>query len=265
MTHAICVGDVIGETASGERTMTSHVLRTEPMQIIHDHMLVERAGRLAILDTGVPESMDCPELVSEVLGVTVDRLIGCAELAEAPLQIDWPGRRIVHGASPSPDQTLVPLTRAAFGIPLIPVQTPLGRVDAVLDTGAALSYAPPEAVRGLDPVRETDDFLPGLGSFTVDVYRLDVSVGGIPLEVEFGVMPPLLRMALSLLCPGGWIIGSALFRDRVVTLDLGRSEIHLGRVAMNGATARSGVIEHIEHIVAGATLDDSPTATRGPS
>ena len=219
--------------------MTNPALRTEPMQIIQDHMLVERDGRLAILDTGVPESMDCPELVSEVLGVKVARLIGCAELAGSALTIDWPERRIVNGATPLSDAVLVPLSRAAFGIPLIPVDTPLGRVDAILDTGAALSYAPPDAVRGLDRVRETDDFLPGFGSFTVDVYRLEVSVGGMPLKVEFGVMPPLLRMALSLLCPGGWIMGSALFRDRVVTLDLGRLEIHLGRVVTSGAVVVS--------------------------
>ncbi len=246
--------------------MTSHALRTETMQIIHDHMLVERDGRLAILDTGVPESMDCPELVSEVLGVTVDRLIGCGELAESPLEIDWPGRRIVYGAAPAPDATLVPLTRAAFGIPLIPVDTPLGRVDAVLDTGAALSYAPPDAVQGLDPVRETDDFLPGFGSFTVDVYRLEVSVGGIPLEVEFGVMPALLRMALSLLCPGGWIMGSGLFKDRVVTLDLGRSKIHLGRVEVRGAVAVAGSANGAGvRIVAGEAPDERVTTVRSLS
>lgn len=241
--------------------MTSPALRTEPMPIIHDHMLVERDGRLAILDTGIPDSMACPEVVSEVLGVPVDRLIGCAELARSPLTIDWPGRLIVHGAVPAPGATLVTLSRAAFGIPLIPVHTPLGRVDAALDTGAALSYAPPEAVRGLAPVREAEDFLPGLGNFTVDVYKLDIRVGGIPLEVEFGVMPPLLRMALSMLCPGGWILGSALFRDRVVTLDLARSEIHVGHSGINDATAAAGGAG----VLATAIRDERATAVRGPS
>ncbi|MHB1223339.1 MAG: vWA domain-containing protein [Gemmatimonadaceae bacterium] len=207
--------------------MADRTPRSEPLRIIDDHLLVQRDGRLSILDTGVPSSMPCPQLVSEILGVTVDRLIGCAELSESPLEIDWPGRRLVHDAPPRADAVHVPLARAAFGIPCIDMGTPQGTVRAILDTGAALSYAAPDAVEGLVPVRRTMDFLPGFGRFTVDVHRLDITVGGMPITVECGVLPPLLRMALALICPSGWILGTALFRDRVVALDLAGAMLHV--------------------------------------
>jgi hypothetical protein len=205
--------------------------RQEELRIVENHLLVERNGRLHILDTGVPHTMPCPGVVTEVLGLEVETLIGCAELGQSSLRIDWPARTLTHGVPPDTDAVAVPLHRSALGVPLMSIQGPSGDVVAVLDTGAALSYAPTSAVEGLRSVRRAEDFLPGFGRFTVDVYRLDIRVGGIELPVEVGVLPPMLQMALALLCPGGWIIGSDLFRDRVVTLYLGGSAVHVSRLA----------------------------------
>lgn len=123
--------------------MNEHTPHTEPLRIVADHMVVERSGELAIIDTGVPSSLSCPSVVTEVLGLPVARLIGCSELAEEPLEIDWPGRRLVRGAAPRPGAVAAPLTPTSFGVPRIAIATRAGTIQAVLDTGAALSYAPP--------------------------------------------------------------------------------------------------------------------------
>jgi len=207
--------------------MPSVTAQCETLRIVGDHMLVERDGKLCLLDTGVPDTMACPDIVSEMLGVPVHTLVGCRELARSPLTIDWSGRSLRHAATPVHDSIPVRLGTAMFGVPTIRVATPTGEVEAVLDTGASLGYASPDAVKGRKAIRRVEDFLPGLGQFTVDVYRLDVAVGGVPLALEVGILPPLLQMALGLMCRDGWILGAALFRDRIVTLDLASSMIHL--------------------------------------
>ncbi|MBM4063951.1 MAG: VWA domain-containing protein, partial [Planctomycetes bacterium] len=117
--------------------------------------------------------------------------------------------------------------------------TGAGTVQALLDTGSALTYCPAAAVRDRRPVRRARDFLPGFGEFEVDLYECDLRVAGLPLRVEAGVLPPLLGMALGLLAPDGWILGTALFRDRVVTIDLAAGTLHLGGLGAGDGAANA--------------------------
>jgi hypothetical protein len=80
-------------------------------------------------------------------------------------------------------------------------------------------------VRGFRAVRELTDFLPGFGVFETPVYRLPIGVCGRAVELEFGVLPSLLALSLSLLAKDGWIIGTGLLRDRVTTIDLAGERI----------------------------------------
>jgi Ca-activated chloride channel family protein len=206
--------------------------RVEQLRIVADHLLVERDGETYLIDTGVPDDMVAPAIASRMLGVPVDHLLGCRRLSRGPVTIDWPARELRHESSTDPDATIVPLGRLPLGIPSVRLAHDDAPHEAVLDTGAPLSYAPASAVAGLTPVRRTTDFFPMLGSFDVDVYRTTVQVGGVVLDLEVGVLPPLLQMALALLAPSGWILGAALFRDRVVTLDLGNDVMHVGALVV---------------------------------
>jgi hypothetical protein len=114
--------------------------------------------------------------------------------------------------------TSIPIELLA-GEPLVALHRSAGAAAlAVLDSGAALSYAPEAAVRGNDPQRREWDFYPMLGPFERDVWRLLVVVGTRKVEMQAGVLPEALRGSLGRIS-GGWILGSDFFRDRAVMLD----------------------------------------------
>lgn len=231
--------------------MTRLSQHTQELHVVAHHLLVRRGEAFDLLDTGVPASMVAPSVVSDELGVPVRRLIGCAELALTPIRIDWPASTISWGA-PRHDASgiKVPLRMSPLGVPLIPLDTETGFAEAVLDTGAALSYCPPEYVQGLRPLRRGEDFLPGFGRFAVEIHEVEIEVMGLPLTLEVAVLPPLLRTALAMIAPDGWILGAALFRDRVVTLDLGRSLAIVGERQAAGAT----VSDPRDHTLGGAPV-----------
>lgn len=217
--------------------MTRRPQHTQQLHVVANHLLVRRGEVFDLLDTGVPDTVDAPSMVRDELGVPVGRLIGCTELARTPIRIDWPARTITYGAPRhDPLGVRVPLRMSALGVPLIPLDTETGYAEAVLDTGAALSYCPPEYVHGLRPIRRGEDFLPGFGRFEVEIHEVEIEVMGVALTLEVSVLPPLLRAALAMISADGWIVGTALFRDRVVTLDLGRSLAVVGECHTAGAT-----------------------------
>lgn len=197
----------------------------EPLHLVKDHLTVRRADGFHLLDTGIPASIAAPAIVSEQLGIQVRRLIGNADLAKQPFRVDWPRRRITFGASPSALAERIPLTMSNLDVPLIDVEVGGEQVSAVFDTGAPLAYAPPRAVRNLAPVREVCDFLPMFGTFTTQVFALPVCVGSRSYRIECGVLPDLLQLALGLLAPDGWIVGTALLKDRVTVIDLVRGAL----------------------------------------
>ena len=119
-----------------------------------------------------------------------------------------------------------------FGVPLVEIAGPDGPVRAAFDTGAPLSYVPPAVAASRPAVRQTVDFLPGIGEFETTVVMVPITYVGMDLSLECGVLPPLLRQLLSMICPGGWIIGSELLRDVVTQVDLSSGWLRVsGRAA----------------------------------
>ena len=97
---------------------------------------------------------------------------------------------------------------------------PDGLVRCVFDTGAPLSYVPGTVATRHEVIGEREDFFPGLGDFSTSVYRIPMQIGTSPLLLECGVLPPLLQMALSLLCPSGYIVGSQILTGAISRIDL---------------------------------------------
>jgi len=197
----------------------------EELHLVKDHLLVRRDGAFHLLDTGVPSSMKAPDIVSSELEVPVTRLIGTAELARSPFRVDWTRRRIEFSASPAKGAIRHPITMSPLGVPLIQVEHRGRTITAVFDTGAPLSYMPSASAAGLDRVRTHTDFLPMFGSFDTNVYRSLIGVGTVRCSIELGVLPDLLQMALGLMLPDGWIIGTAIMKDRVTVIDIGGGAI----------------------------------------
>jgi hypothetical protein len=88
---------------------------------------------------------------------------------------------------------------------------------AILDSGAALSYAPAATVAGRRVRRSARDFHPAIGGYDVEVFEVPITIGGRAITVEAAVLPPPLDRQLGTI--DGWILGSDFFRDRVIVVD----------------------------------------------
>lgn len=197
--------------------------RIFPLEIIRDHAIVRIGRAAALLDTGSPLSFRAPALVSEQLGEPIRWLVGTDVLSRNRVLLDWAGRQVVIGGPSLPGESL-PLVPHA-GLFQIEVEGAHGSALAFLDTGAHLSYAPVEAVRGLEPVAHARDFYPLFGEFDVAVFELSVRVGRRRIRGRFAVLPDLLAMLLAGVGGTGWILGSDFFRDRAIQLDLAHNRL----------------------------------------
>jgi hypothetical protein len=208
------------------------------LEIVKRHLLVHLDARLALIDTGSPHDigrgraltllgkMWMPpsrqvhvlEAVSNHLGRHVEWLLGHDTLAACRLLLDWSGELAVFSMTglECAAATSIPIELQA-GVPLVALDWSAGTALAVLDSGAALSYAPEAAVRGTDPQRRVWDFYPMLGPFETDVWRIPVVVGTRKVQMQAGVLPEALRGSLGRIS-GGWILGSVFFCDSAVML-----------------------------------------------
>jgi hypothetical protein len=111
-----------------------------------------------------------------------------------------------------------------MGMYRVPLDTPLGRIHAVLDTGAQISYAPRRAVAALEPCGVAKDFYPMLGEFEVELYELRIRLAGRSIVAKMGVLPPILEGLLSAV-GSEWILGTDVLRQRSFQLDLAHNRM----------------------------------------
>lgn len=218
-----------------------------PLRIVNNHLLADIDGRLALIDTASPVSFGngrtvrfegraytpssagdgILEIITQQLNTAVEWLIGYDVLHNHRVLIDWPAQTVTFGAALPRGQvtTSIPV-RLLMGVPTIDASFNGRSIRAVLDSGAALSYAPPSVVQRLAPAGSYQDFYPGLGEFTVETGNGQVRVGERVITVRVGVLPPLLMMTLGLLLSDdGWILGVDFFRDRKIMIDYARHRI----------------------------------------
>jgi hypothetical protein len=113
----------------------------------------------------LPEARDAPE------GWRLDALVGADLLWGHTVHIDWEERllRITAPADREPASAPAdPLDR------LVRTRLTIGEreLDAVVDTGAGISYAVPEALAGANTAGMADDFLPGVGPFQAELHEV---------------------------------------------------------------------------------------------
>lgn len=193
------------------------VMEIIPLEIVNDHLVGEYEGSSALFDTGSPMTMEAPELASEELGQPIDRLVGTDVLGSRPFVVDWPGRRLILDPPPLDGVSLD--LASVLGVPTITMLVQGQAVDALLDTGAPLSYGPASAFEQLEPSGRRTDFYPMVGRFETETYRLPVTVGERTFDCTFGMLPSILSMLLPL-AGTEWILGADFFRGRAILLDL---------------------------------------------
>jgi hypothetical protein len=192
------------------------------LQVVSGHLIAHYPDSPRLLDTGAPVSVSASQELQDLVGTPFGEIAGLDLLDGLVLGFDCPaGQLVVNPDWPAVET--VPLTRR-HGIPLLTVTCGDRTVEAILDTGAQLSYAPASIIQdGRDPARRVD-FAPGiashLGEYEVDTAVVTVQVGAAVRDVRAAVPPPAIRNMLAALGMPEWILGSELFICGRVVLDL---------------------------------------------
>ena len=83
-----------------------------------------------------------------------------------------------------------------MNIPIIGVAIDSNKLKAFWDTGAKISYVRTEYAIERTSNMIVEDFYPGYGVFTTPVYEMPIELANFNLNMEFGVLPDFLELAL---------------------------------------------------------------------
>jgi hypothetical protein len=208
-----------------------------PLEILAGHPFVTLEGRRWLFDTGSLASFGSiarlnigghtAAIAPSSFGITAETItqytgIECAGLLGGDVinRFDWilnarAGR--ISYTSDAPEHVGEQhQLYDVLGIPLIDARV-RGRLRRMIfDTGAQYSYAEEDMLDGLPIIGRQTDFLPGMGSFEIDLRRVPVQVGSVALTLECGSLPGMFAMALTLSGATG-IVGSAALLQATIT------------------------------------------------
>lgn len=188
---------------------------------IKDHILIDSAGELLLIDTGSPVSFNengrmtlCGETltvptsimgtdmqyVSERLGVHVNGLIGMDFIGAHPMSIDISAGVIVFDCDL--DGYSCTAGRTVPGAATCTMEIDGTRASVIIDTGAPVSYISRRYTEGKPQVDTASDFSPYCGNFTTPIYEFSVGLAGKEFSMRAGVLPRLMGAAVELLADG---------------------------------------------------------------
>lgn len=205
-------------------------INTYRLEIVDKHpVLINFLDKKYIIDTGSPVSMtvdnqpfllcgksnessslNIMDTVVSLSGLDVDGIIGLDLLSKYYVLIDYKNKKISFSSRSfqMPGKKLT--MDKVLGMSAIGFQATVNGqpTKCLLDTGAPISYlAQPRLFDGLELEKagQADDFYPGLGHFTTQLYKTNVEIEGVDITVKCGVLPSLLSLAVSM--AGGAILG----------------------------------------------------------
>lgn len=211
---------------------------TYDLQIQNGHLLFDAGNGLVIIDTGSPSSFHedgqisfsgsnypvdtsyivTAQYLSERLGVEIKGLLGMDIISHNPILIDVPNKKLVAGAEMQVENIGAGNFMGAIMINLNISGVP---TRLLLDTGAWISYLDPSLTSNHDVIRTEMDFSPVTGinsEFTTPIYRVNTIIGGNEEQLEYGNLPTMLNMAISLTGAKG-IIGYELLSRKAVYIN----------------------------------------------
>ncbi len=228
-----------------------------PFRWIDGHILIQtRDAEFILLDTGSPKSFkrgdaeisilmekisdDNDNLLNVISNHSCSQkiigLIGSDILKNKDVSIDLISETIIF-SPPMEGNSSYRGTNLdmgiCMGIPTIEFEINGGKHTAFVDTGARLNYISPELTENIENIKPTQrgvkDFYPSLGEFDTDVYRLEISIGGKPIVMNFGTMPLLLKTAIGITGINS-IIGSELLKTFAMHISITGRFIILSRI-----------------------------------
>ena len=117
-----------------------------------------------------------------------------------------------------------------LGIPVTDAMVGGNATSLFVDTGAKYGYLREDLLRQFPVVNRVRDFHPSLGEFDTSLHRVELAIGDLRFESEFGRLPPELAKALQFTGVQG-ILGNDLFRARTIVLSARRRMMTLGESA----------------------------------
>lgn len=214
--------------------------------MVSGHLVVDFAGRRAILDTGSPLSFGAgsltllgrpvilvgdglgvsPEYLSEKIGTRIDALIGIDVLGQCYFELDCPSARCTFDTEAGEGAgSRVPL-ESMLGVPIAGAVIDGCPRRLIVDTGAQIGYLEDRLLRGRRALGSRVDFHPMLGEFTTEAHEVPVTIGGLDLSLVFGTMPDTVRMVMGMASADG-ILGTDIFLRHRVRLALPDAEMVL--------------------------------------
>ena len=201
-----------------------------PLHNKKDHLFVEVADQLWLLDTGAPSSFgDISQITlgdqdfsiaSSYMGLNTEILVSyvnvtCQGLLGADVlnQFNWIFDLAEESVTLSTD-TLemqgIPIQMQEFmGIPIIPISVNGTGYKVFFDTGAKISYLDEQEIASFPEQEIIKDFYPGFGEFETQTYLVDIMLAETPLQVQCGSLPALLQMTLTMASTQG-ILGNSI-------------------------------------------------------
>lgn len=204
------------------------------------HLIIKEGGNVVLIDTGNPVSLTDREnfdfmgvsypgcrsigdkgigVVSEQLGRKIDILVGLDVLNNYIINIDYANRLLEIADEPfEKDGSVVSMHKGRMGVLTIPMSVDGKVLNFALDTGAKISYVNRKVTANDSCVKYLEDFNPLFGYFSTPIFNKTVGVGDQVFQCEFGNLPNMAELSLSMLGIDG-VIGYDLFNTFNVTLD----------------------------------------------
>jgi hypothetical protein len=218
-----------------------------PYEMIKGHVVLNIDDSFLLLDTGAPTSLGedsvsigdrrypvqdnylgiTADYLTRKIGSRIDGMIRADIISHYTITIDTLRNKIAfsYGTIDFPISISID---EFMGIPILEVFVNGSQIRAFLDTGACLSYIDPELSEGMVPTGKMEDFYPGIGRFTTDIFELDTVIGGESFNLLYGHLPPLLQMTLMMANTQG-IIGTELFKSYTCSLSIRERQFGMKR------------------------------------
>jgi len=227
-----------------------------PFEFKKGHIIISKDGRNFILDTGSPETLltedvsfsffklekklnilPVKRILSEINFLTsleVAGIIGTDFFTNYDVSID-PTSETLYFSTPEGANNLlfngVKLKlKKILNLPLLSININSHNHDAIIDTGAFVSYIDREFVKDLQPVeKDVLDFTPLMGNFKTDLYEIAVNIANHELKMKFGVLPELYTELLEAL-NAKIVLGTEILKHFSVYMSLKNNFIILNKI-----------------------------------
>ena len=111
---------------------------------------------------------------------------------------------------------------------LLKISIGSNEVEAIIDTGAKISYASRDLLSGYESFKSQNDFFPNFGEFITPVYEISTKIFNEYVPFSFGVLPQLPTDLESQLLSGQFraIIGSDIFSHYSLVFSYNQGKIY---------------------------------------